>query len=109
MLSLLSICKLKLPIHDILIVATGSQLPTVSKEHDFYTDKELLILDLSIPKNVANDVLELPTINLVHLDDLSKITDEYYLNVERESQIPKAEAIIDEIIKKNLLTWLENS
>jgi len=40
---------------DVLIVATGAQNPTISKELIF-SDKELLILDLSIPKNVADNV-----------------------------------------------------
>ncbi|MCF6348403.1 MAG: glutamyl-tRNA reductase [Flavobacteriaceae bacterium] len=89
---------------DILIVATGAQLPTVPKEL-IPTDKELLILDLSIPKNVSIDVKELPNVNLIHLDDLSQITDE---TIERrKDQIPKAEVIIDEV-KSEFMTWLEN-
>jgi glutamyl-tRNA reductase len=89
---------------DILIVATGAQFPTVSKEL-ISTDKDLLILDLSIPKNVSDKVVELPNINLIHLDDLSQITDE---TIERrKAQIPKAEAIIDEV-KREFMTWLEN-
>ncbi len=88
---------------DILIVATGAQLPTITKS-TINTEKELLILDLSIPKNVANDVLELSNVNLVHLDDLSKITDSTL--VRRESQIPLAEAIIKEN-KEKFIAWLE--
>src|SRR5690606_14513187 len=53
--------------NDVLIVATGAQHPTVSKEL-IYPKKELLILDLSIPKNVADDVAELENVQLVHLD-----------------------------------------
>ncbi len=88
---------------DVLIVATGAQLPTVSKEI-IYTDKELLILDLSIPKNVSEDVLELSNVNLVHLDDLSQITDDTLKR--RQAQIPLAEAIIKEN-KEKFTAWLE--
>ncbi len=88
---------------DILIVATGSLLPTITKS-TINTEKELLILDLSIPKNVASNVLELPNVNLVHLDDLSKITDNTL--ERRESQIPLAEAIIKEN-KEKFIAWLE--
>src|SRR5690606_14243565 len=59
---------------DILIVATGAQHPTVDK-HLIQTKKPLLILDLSIPKNVNANVKELDNIQLVHLDYLSKLTD----------------------------------
>jgi len=89
---------------DIVIVATGAQQPTIDKEILASTNKEILLLDLSIPKNVSDDVLELPNVTLVHLDDLSKITD---ATLERRKEfIPKAELIIDEI-KGEFLSWLE--
>ena len=88
---------------DILIVATGAQNPTISKEL-IYSNKDLLILDLSIPKNVAPDVAELPNVKLVHLDQLSQITDK---NLERRKQfIPEAKAIIDEV-EIDFNKWLE--
>lgn len=88
---------------DVLVVATGAQNPTVSKELIF-PNKELLILDLSIPKNVDTDVTELPNVRLVHLDHLSQITDE---TLERRKQyIPQAENIIEEI-KTEFTEWLE--
>ncbi|WP_339335832.1 MULTISPECIES: glutamyl-tRNA reductase [unclassified Croceitalea] len=88
---------------DILIVATGAQLPTVSKSI-VHSKKPLLILDLSVPKNVNDDVSELDNITLVHLDQLSQITDETLAN--RKAYIPKANAIIDEV-KNDFLKWLE--
>lgn len=77
---------------DILVVATGAQLPTVSKAL-IYTKKPLLILDLSVPKNVSDDVKELDNVSLVHLDQLSQITDETL--TKRKEYVPKAEAIIE--------------
>ncbi|NAY91533.1 glutamyl-tRNA reductase [Muricauda sp. JGD-17] len=88
---------------DILVVATGAQLPTVSKAL-IYPKKPLLILDLSVPKNVSDDVLELPNVSLVHLDQLSQITDDTL--ARRKKQVPKAEAIIQEV-RKDFLKWLE--
>ena len=88
---------------DILIVATGAQNPTISKEL-IYSDKQLLILDLSIPKNVSSDVEELSNVQLLHLDYLSQITD---ATIEkRKAQIPNAEVIIDEV-KEEFGAWLE--
>lgn len=88
---------------DVLVVATGAQSPTISKEL-IYTKKPLLILDLSIPKNVANDVSELENVTTVHLDHLSQMTDE---TLERRKQfIPNAEAIIEEV-KEDFIQWLE--
>ena len=88
---------------DILIVATGAQRPTIDK-HLIQADKPLLILDLSIPKNVNDNVKELPNVMLVHLDDLSKITDETH--EKRKEHIPFAESIIEEV-KKEFNDWLE--
>ncbi|MCG9971345.1 glutamyl-tRNA reductase [Christiangramia crocea] len=88
---------------DILIVATGAQNPTISKEL-IYPKKELLVLDLSIPKNVSDDVQELDNVKLIHLDHLSQMTDE---TLERRKQfIPQAKAIIDEV-ENDFNQWLE--
>ncbi|MDX1364836.1 MAG: glutamyl-tRNA reductase [Arenibacter latericius] len=88
---------------DVLIVATGAQTPTISKEL-IHTKKPLLILDLSIPKNVAENVTELDNVTVVHLDHLSQMTDETLEN--RKKYVPQAEAIIEEV-KDDFIKWLE--
>ena len=90
-------------ISDIVIVATGAQDPTVYKSL-IQTKKPLLILDLSIPKNVNEDVRDLENITLVHLDDLAKITDETL--EKRKAYIPAAETIIYEI-NAEFNAWLD--
>ena len=89
---------------DILVVATGAQSPTISKEV-VYTKKPLLILDLSVPKNVSDDILELENVTVIHLDHLSQMTDETL--ERRKNYIPQAEAIIEEI-KSDFVQWLES-
>ena len=86
---------------DVLVVATGAQNPTVDKTI-LNLKKPLLILDLSIPKNVNENVAEVEGVTLVHMDQLSQITDETLEN--RRKQIPAAEAIIEEI-KDEFSTW----
>ncbi|WP_223550235.1 glutamyl-tRNA reductase [Aestuariivivens sp. NBU2969] len=88
---------------DILIVATGAQRPTIDK-HLLQLKKPLLILDLSIPKNVNENVRELEKVSLVHLDHLSQITDETL--EKRREHIPLAESIIEEV-KAEFNCWLE--
>jgi glutamyl-tRNA reductase len=58
--------------------------------------KPLLILDLSIPKNVNQDVEELDGVTLIHMDYLSQLTDE---TLENRKNTSAAEAIIEEIKK----------
>lgn len=88
---------------DILIVATGAHRPTVDKQI-IQSKKPLLILDLSIPKNVDKDVEALDNVTLVHLDDLSKITDQTL--EARKKHIPLAESIIEEV-NTEFSQWLE--
>ena len=88
---------------DILVVATGAQLPTISKSL-LHTKKPLLILDLSVPKNVHDNVTELENVTLVHLDQLSQITNDTLAN--RKAYIPKANEIIEEV-KYDFVKWLE--
>lgn len=88
---------------DILVVATGAEQPTISKAL-IHSNKPLLILDLSMPKNVHPNVLELPNVTLLHLDELSKMTDK---TLElRKAHIPKAKEIIDETCAE-FNQWLE--
>jgi len=88
---------------DILIVATGAENPTVYKSL-ISTKKPLLVLDLSIPKNVNEDIRDHSNINLVHLDDLAKITD--HTLEKRKAFIPDAEAIISDVLTE-FNSWLD--
>lgn len=88
---------------DILIVATGAQVPTITKTQ-IKAGKKLLILDLSMPKNVAEEVKALEGVEVVHLDYLSTLTDETL--EKRKAYIPQAENIIAEV-KSEFQAWLE--
>lgn len=96
------VLPLEIPATDVLVVATGAQQPTIDKDI-LVTNKPLLILDLSIPKNVHDNVKELEGVTVVHLDDLSEMTD---LTLEnRKKHIPAAEAIIEEV-KDEFIDWM---
>lgn len=96
--------QLELQKADVVIVATGAQNPTIDKAI-LNLKKPLLILDLSIPKNVHENVKEVEGVTLIHLDHLSQITDETLEN--RRLHIPAAEAIIEEI-KEEFIAWTKN-
>jgi glutamyl-tRNA reductase len=87
-----------------VIVATSAQQPTISKEL-LFLKRPLLILDLSIPKNVASNVIENELVTLVHLDDLATVTDNTL--EQRASQIPLANTIISEV-ETEFNTWAGN-
>ena len=88
---------------DVLIVATSSNKPTVTNKN-ISISKPLLILDLSVPKNVNENLAANSNIKLLDLDYLSNVTD---LNKEnRKKFIPDAEKIIQEVTEDFEL-WLE--
>ncbi len=96
--------QLELQNADVVVVATGAQNPTIDKAI-LNLKKPLLILDLSIPKNVHENVKEVDGVTLIHLDHLSQMTDETLEN--RKLHIPAAEAIIEEI-KDEFIAWTKN-
>ncbi|OIQ37263.1 MAG: glutamyl-tRNA reductase [Bacteroidetes bacterium MedPE-SWsnd-G1] len=89
---------------DVLIVSTGASEPTITFKN-VAEGKELLILDLSMPKNVSEELNNRKEITLVDVDELSAITDKT-LEI-RKNEIPKAELIID-IYKDEFTEWLNH-
>jgi glutamyl-tRNA reductase len=88
----------------VLIVSTGANKPTITKEH-IANNKEILILDLSMPENVAKEVTDFKGVSLINVDELSKITDETL--AVRQQEIPFAEEII-ETHKEEFNNWLNH-
>jgi glutamyl-tRNA reductase len=82
---------------DIILVATNSPEPVILKEHvENAGDK--LIIDLSIPYNVEEAAQQLENVELVNVDELSKMKDETLKM--RLGEVPKAKAIIAELIQE---------
>ena len=89
---------------DVLIVSTGASIATITKEN-IISDKELLVLDLSVPANVSEEIKELDNVTLINVDELSKVTDETL--AVRKQEVPVAEAIISEH-KQEFNEWLNH-
>ncbi len=87
---------------DVIIVATGSSNTTI-QSLQFQNKKEQLIIDLSIPRNVALEVNQLYHKTLIDVDRLSQKTKSTIEN--RKKQIPMVEKIIKKH-KKEFLDWL---
>jgi len=87
---------------DVIIVATGAQYP-ILQTSQFQNIKKQLIIDLSIPRNVALDVNMIKNKTLIDVDQLSQKTKTTIEN--RKKQVPLAEEIIKKY-KKEFLDWL---
>lgn len=89
---------------DILVVATGASKPTITPALIF-NRKPLVILDLSVPKNVSEDVTQLEHVQVVDIDELSKMTDDTL--ERRKVYLPIAEAIYQEIMT-DFINWVDH-
>ena len=89
---------------DILIVATGASFHTITEEMIPF-EKEMTIIDMSVPENVVHTLAARETIQLVNVDGLSKMVDDTI--AQRRNAVPEAIAIIDEY-SNDFYEWLAN-
>ena len=80
---------------DIIMVATNAEEPIITKEN-IKSGSKKIIIDLSVPCNVAPALKERAGITLVNVDELGRIKDETLL--KRTAEIPKVKEIIAEHI-----------
>lgn len=91
---------------DLVIVATGADRPVIGHKQLSeleHSDHTVVMLDLSVPRNIDPDLEKHPNVELINMDLLSDTTDEAFKR--REKNIPRVEAIINEEIN-NFETWL---
>lgn len=86
---------------DIILVATNAPEPVLLKKHLENAGKKLVI-DLSIPYNVESTACELGNVQLVNVDELSKIKDATLES--RRAEVPRANEIISRHIS-DFLDW----
>lgn len=88
---------------DILIVATGAMEPTVYTKHFKDVEKNMLLLDLSVPRNIEPGIEKLNGVELIDMDQLNNIQDETL--AMRRKNIPKARTIIN-LHKNEFYDWV---
>ncbi|NPA57891.1 MAG: glutamyl-tRNA reductase [Aquificae bacterium] len=98
-----------LPEADIIIVSTGAKEPILRKEHfkeveKLRQGKPVFIIDISVPRNVADDVNELENVFLYNIDDLKMVVDRNLQ--ERKIAAETAKILVDEEASK-FERWLK--
>jgi glutamyl-tRNA reductase len=78
---------------DAIITCTHAPDPFIRAEY-FSSPKKRLLIDLSVPANIHENVKELENVHLVNVDDISVMLDNTISR--RMADVPKAEAIIAE-------------
>lgn len=96
-----------LPEADLIITSTGATHPVltralVAQAMAVRPERSLLIIDISLPRDVEASVGNLPQVHLYNLDDLENQISHGLK--ERAREIPLAEAIIDQEIE-TFLAW----
>lgn len=95
-------------LYDIVIVATGSAVPLVTREMiteslEKRENKAQVFVDISVPRNIEKNVEEIENIRLFTIDALQETVD---VNMEkRKGNISSAREIIDEIVNE-FSEWL---
>ena len=89
---------------DIMFVATGAHAPTVTQQM-LKREKPILILDLSLPRNVEPAAEELQNVKLIHLDQLSQIANQVL--ADRLTHLPQALEILKEEYAE-FAEWLDS-
>lgn len=96
-----------LPQSDIILVATGAQNHIISKDmvEKFVSGRSgsQLYMDLSVPRNISTDILQLPNVELFAVDDLQEIVKQTHN--KRKEAISEAMTII-QLVKQEFNDWL---
>lgn len=95
---------------DAVFVATGARAPILDAEglrpHRSPDAEPLLIVDVSMPRNVCADVQELPGVDLVDLDQLHP--EAASVARARQAAVPHAEILVREHVHE-FMTWQASS
>lgn len=94
-----------LPKADVVISATASSLPIVTKGalDKVYEHRPLLFVDIAVPRDIEPEVMELPGVQLYGIDDLKELVDENKRS--RAHAANKAEEMIQEHVD-DFIKWV---
>ena len=85
---------------DVVIFSTGSKSPLLTKkdieEKIKKRKNKLLLVDLSVPRNLSHDLEEVNNIEIINIDNLKDTVNENYK--KRKAEVIKAELYIEEFL-----------
>jgi len=86
---------------DVIVFSTSSDQPLISKEdinklYDTKKNKNTLFIDLSVPRNIDENISSIGSIELINIDNLKDIVNKNYN--KRKAEIDKSQKIIDSFL-----------
>lgn len=90
---------------DILISATGSPVPIITKKLLISRTRPITIIDMAVPRDIAPDTAELSSVHLFSIDDLKNVIQQNQQGREHAAQ--KASEIISRR-SEDFMSWLKS-
>ena len=95
---------------DIVVTATGSATPIVTRRHidaamQSRRDRPLFIMDIGLPRDVESSSGEIEQVFLYNIDDLRTIVRENL--TRRQSQVDRGELLVEEEVER-FVVWLRS-
>lgn len=86
---------------DVIVFSTSSDKPLITKEdinksYDTKKNKNTLFIDLSVPRNIDENISSIENIELINIDNLKDIVNKNYN--KRKAEIDKSQKIIDSFL-----------
>ncbi len=96
-----------LAVADVVVSSVASEEPVLQREilqaaMSARGNRALFLMDLGLPRNIEASAAELYNIYMYNIDDLTEIVEQN--RHARESEVPRAETIVDEHVGK-FLSW----
>lgn len=91
---------------DLVFTSTGATEPILDRailESHLPADQHLMLIDISVPRNVAADVQDLAMVEAYNVDDLKAVVAQNYES--RRKMAEEAEALLEEEVEAYLLWW----
>merc|ERR1719171_2823978 len=79
---------------DVVFTATGSSMPIIEARDLQDINRNLMLIDIAVPRNIASDCDQVEGVSSYTVDDLKKIQEEN--NKARESEVLKAKELIEQ-------------
>jgi glutamyl-tRNA reductase len=83
---------------DVVFTASGSETPLISADDLQGLDSKLMLVDISVPRNVHSNAAQVEGVHSYSVDDLKKIQEKN--NEARQAEVLKANALIEEQLQK---------
>ncbi|CAJ1408413.1 unnamed protein product [Effrenium voratum] len=83
---------------DVTFTATGSKVPIIYAKDLQNLEKNLMLVDISVPLNVASDCTEAQRVTSYSVDDLKKVVEANAS--KRQAEVEKAKKLIAEEVRK---------